>query len=264
MICECLKKDGVRCHYRARPSSPFCGIHKNCKPHEPKPGHASWEKITQRYGHPFYSREMGGGGDCLYYSLLGGIQDLFRYYKPDHPVLDTLRTKDVSSMRRWMSRDIDRKGFLENLRAVNTDPKDIPTILKTGFRDEGYWYGYGFTEEETQEIRKAKTLDGALRVARRIKERSDCWGSLYDVLMFEKKTGIRVVMLQEHDNRIFYCKASETTRPLYVLLLYNIDETHYQLGGIRVKNNEIRSAFRPKDVPLWFREAFKKECHSEI
>jgi hypothetical protein len=264
MICECIKKDGVRCHFRAKPPSPYCGIHKDCQRPKPNDGHSVWNKITTKHGHTFYSKEMGGGGDCLYYSLLGGIQEIFRYYKPNDPILNILRTKNVLSLRRWLSGDINRKKFIENLRAINTDPKEVPAILKTGFRDEGYWYGYGFTEDETEQIRKATRLDDALRIARRIKNRSDCWGSLYDVIMFEKRTGIRVVVLQDRGEKIFYCKASDTVdEQSYVLLLYNVDEAHYQLGGIRTKNG-TRSVMRPADVPSWLAKAFKKECRSNI
>lgn len=31
MICTCIKKDGVMCSYRAKPDSPFCGVHKKCQ-----------------------------------------------------------------------------------------------------------------------------------------------------------------------------------------------------------------------------------------
>lgn len=30
-ICQCIKKDGNRCTYKAKPGKLFCGVHKNCK-----------------------------------------------------------------------------------------------------------------------------------------------------------------------------------------------------------------------------------------
>jgi len=30
-ICKCYKVDGSQCHYKAKPNSIYCGVHKNCK-----------------------------------------------------------------------------------------------------------------------------------------------------------------------------------------------------------------------------------------
>ena len=70
------------------------------------------------------------------------------------------------------------------------------------------------------------------------------WGNQTDIIFLQEQLKIKIILVER--DRIWSVDKLEYE---YVMLIYHIDEIHYQLGGLKLdKESNIQSVFRYSDL----------------
>lgn len=221
-------------------------------------------KILKKY--QIYLLDVGGGGNCLFYCLKYGFNMIYEK-SSKHTTGETRIYKNLKDdplyFRKQSMKSLTMKKLNETAKEFSQDfknAKDKKIFLSQYYKQEAYWYLFGFhSKTRIKTLTQSKTKKDALILAKQYKMESNHWGSEYDIHIFEKNTNIGVIIFQIRDNHIFYCDAKLDKYDRYILI-YNYDQYHFEIAGIKDSKNNITCASDRNELPIWLTSTYFKEC----
>ena len=221
--------------------------------------------------HEIYTLDVGGNGNCLFYCLAYGFKTFYNSLgngemKKHNTSLYKYIQKDELLFRKKSVNALTLKLLNEKAIEMSKDiscEKERKTFLKTYYKFEGFWTLFGFhSHSKIKSLTNAMTKQDALSLAKKYKSESNHWGTEYDIAVFQNITNIGIIILQLNENKIFYCISNPKSYPYYILI-YNYDQYHFQMGGIKI-DGHIKCILKRSEIPLWITKKYKKECHVQL
>jgi hypothetical protein len=118
-ICQCFKKDGVRCSFKSKLGSPYCGIHKKCL--------RSSADVRPILKPTAKKSKVQSGPPVLNTSVVEELKALNfdAYTKPEHLTLTSLANKKIFTGSGTVTIDTDMRIDYDDIGAP------VPVVIKS-------------------------------------------------------------------------------------------------------------------------------------
>ena len=195
-------------------------------------------KEKSNYLYTFGIHEAGGGGDCLFLSLAAGIKQAY-----DKKIENRLFT--ASELRGVVGQHIQKKS---------ADDYELLLLNLTSHEEANDWSDAWLPSQNRskQQLIKQMTQSG-----------NNHWGTNYDVGFISQELNICIIIFNSQ-NKIYCTTYENETRFRYYILIYNIDQIHYQLAGLKHKSGEYESVFTRETMPYFLKQAYLEICLNPI
>lgn len=203
------------------------------------------QKISDKE-YTFGVHDAGAGGDCLFYSISAGItQALFS------PSIYQNRTYSVQELRNIVADEIlnwDLDKFKTNLEVFKA-------LEETDDWDD---------EWSPEEICSRKHLAKQFR-----QMGNNHWGTDFDIDIISDKLNIGIIVFRSGFNLAeLYCFVKDEQkkkRKKYFILIYNIDDYHYKLAGLKHKEGSyFQSVFNLEEIPHFLKNEYENKCKTKL
>lgn len=282
---------------RAMPFN-YCGTLSKLVKSKYRWGDASlaWQKRFRRFGYWVCFRDCGGGGDCLYKSIISSLDlknttvTLLRTLVADQFV--GFNTTSIFSPREKV---IDEKGDIrdasgpKNKTHTDSGSKSNSTEPLQGWRDDVFMERMGVLATleamgewwdpwSPSEILKSNSFNGtdistniskALLVHRILSTPGNThWGTEWDVNYIESVYGIKIVILWKNRGIFYPTLGSETHFSRVVLIYYDDLVGHFQVAGVKKMNSrpgsDLCSVFSRGSIPTSLKRMYKEDTNNDL
>lgn len=256
----------------------------------------AWQRRFRRFGYWVCYRDCGGGGDCLYKSIISSM----RLGNTTVSALRTLvadqfvginSTSILGSEARMIDEKGDITGFLAPTNGTHADSDSLlnSTRLFDGWKEDvflerlsvlatteiaGEWQdlwspseilngdSFNGTDISTSQ-KKALLVHNILSMPG-----NTHWGSAFDVNYIEKIYSIKIVILWKNRG-IFYPTLGSETRFRRVVLIYYDDLVgHFQVVGVKKMNSplgsDMVSVFKRGKTPTSLKKMYKEDTNNDL
>lgn len=233
-----------------------------------------WTPFVRYKTHTIFDRDVGGGGDCLFYCL----GHIYRQYFEHILVRPSERQRALYEkiekqplLFRTLIGELFTASFLKKtaramiLGQKSVEKKAKEAFLQSFYTEIGFWLKLGFDDGDAKYLAThAESVEQAVRLAHQRKKRSCQWGGEFDIAQFEKLTNIGIWIIsptiEAKKKKLFYCTTASKIFPCYAFLR-SIDQFHYTVAGIQeTRHSPISSVWKTKQLPPWIIEKMTVDC----
>ncbi|KAJ1610120.1 putative signal peptide-containing protein [Cryptosporidium canis] len=264
----------------------------------------AWQKRFRRFGYWVCFRDCGGGGDCLYKSIISSLNlrntsvSALRTLIADQFVginTTSIHNGYASTQQSSGIKIIDEKGNIVNATIpansshVDSDLRQNSTELFSSWNEVAFIERMNIllTMEAVGEwqdtwspnrILNNDSLDGvdistsqkkALFVHRQLSRTGNThWGNEWDVNYIETIFKVKVLILWKNRGIFYPTLGNETSFNRVVLIYYDDQIGHFQVVGIKKMNSrqesDLVSVFKREEIPTSLKRLYKDDTNHDL
>jgi hypothetical protein len=235
-----------------------------------------WTQCAQYKKHIIYDKDVGGGGDCLFYCFgeiyIQWYEHIVTKATPRQKELYTHILKNRLYFRELIARQLTPQ-FLKKVahslvaREKTLTKQEKKTFLDSFYTESGFWLKLGFDDNDADSLaQQSHSVENASKRAQQMKKRSSQWGGEFDIALFETMTriGVWVISPSDDNKKLFYCTTFSKTFPYYAFIR-NINLYHYTLAAIQNnRSSPLHTVWKTKTLPPWIVDKLNHDCPKKL